>query len=187
MTKRMFDLLIVLVSGCALAFPFLAIMLLIKVSSRGPIFYWSKRVGQYGVVFLMPKFRTMRMETPEVATDMLENPGQYLTPIGSFLRKTSLDELPQLISVLKGDMSVVGPRSALHNQHDLIEARRLNGIDLLLPGITGWAKVNGRDKIELDEKVKLDREYLEKQNAYFDLKIIAMTGLAVISAKSITH
>jgi O-antigen biosynthesis protein WbqP len=187
MTKRMLDLLVVLIAIGPLAFPFLTIMLSIKASSKGPIFYWSKRVGQYDKLFVMPKFRTMKVGTPEVATDMLENPVQYLTPVGSFLRKTSLDELPQLISVLKGDMSVVGPRPALHTQVDLIEARRANGIDALLPGITGWAQVNGRDEIDLDEKIKLDREYLENQSISLDIKIMAKTILAVLSARSITH
>jgi O-antigen biosynthesis protein WbqP len=187
MTKRMLDLIVVFVSLCVLAFPILTIMLFIKASSKGPIFYWSKRFGRYNVFFMMPKFRTMKVGTPEVATDLLENPAQYLTPVGSFLRKTSLDELPQLICVLKGDMSVVGPRPALHTQVDLIEARSANGIDRLLPGITGWAQVNGRDEIGLDEKIKLDLEYLENQSRSLDIKIMARTILVVLSARSITH
>ena len=187
MKKRMFDIVVALVASLVFVMPFIAIMLAVKASSKGPIFFWSLRVGQYNKLFMMPKFRTMRVETPEVATDLLRNPNQYLTAVGHFLRKTSLDELPQLISVFNGDMSIVGPRPALHNQLDLIEARRANGIEVLLPGITGWAQVNGRDKIDINKKVKLDSEYLGNQSTYLDIKIIGLTLLAVLGAKGISH
>ena len=187
MTKRLFDIIVAISATIIFLAPFLAIVVAVKMSSKGPVFYWSKRVGQNSEYFMMPKFRTMRVETPEISSDMLQNPYQYMTFIGPFLRKTSLDELPQLISVLKGNMSIVGPRPALHTQHDLIAKRRAMQIDTLLPGITGWAQINGRDDIELGKKLELDRVYLQNQNLLFDIKILFLTVLAVIGCSGVTH
>ena len=157
--KRLFDLTLALLAGLVLLLPIAAVSLLVRITSPGPIFYWSDRVGKRNVLFKMPKFRTMRTGTPAVATHLLPNPSAYLTPVGSFLRKSSLDELPQLWSILKGDMSFVGPRPALFNQHDLIALRTQCSVDQLLPGLTGWAQVNGRDELPIPEKVRLDEEY----------------------------
>jgi len=187
MTKRFFDLVVAICAAIIFVVPFFVIIIAVKVSSKGPAFYWSKRVGKNSKYFMMPKFRTMRVGTPEIASDMLQNPHQYMTFIGPFLRKTSLDELPQLISVLKGYMSIVGPRPALHTQHDLIAERRAMQIDTLLPGITGWAQINGRDDIELGEKLEFDRVYLQKQNLLFDIKILLLTVLAVIGRSGVKH
>ena len=187
MGKLFFDYIIAISAAVILALPFLLIIVAVKTSSEGPVFYWSKRVGKDGKIFMMPKFRSMHIGTPEVATDLLQNPDQYLTFVGSFLRRTSLDELPQLISVLKGEMSVVGPRPALYSQADLILGRRTVGIDLLLPGITGWAQINGRDGIDLNKKIELDYEYLQRQNLWLDIKIIYLTVLAIMSSRDISH
>lgn len=185
--KRVFDLIFASVFGI-LALP-LAIVLVaaIRATSPGPAMYWSDRVGQHNRIFKMPKFRTMRADTPAVATHLLVNPEKALTPIGSFLRKSSLDELPQLWSILKGDMSLVGPRPALFNQYDLIALRTQCGVDALVPGLTGWAQVNGRDELSLSEKVRFDLHYLEKQSFVLDLKIMCMTFVKVLRRAEVSH
>ncbi len=185
--KRVFDLTLCLMMTIFLFFPFLVVALLVKTSSKGPILYWSDRVGQNNRVFKMPKFRSMRLGTPVVATDLLVNPEVYLTPIGSFLRKSSIDELPQLWSIWKGDMSFVGPRPALFNQHDLIKLRTDHGVHTLVPGLTGWAQVNGRDSVSLCEKVKFDTEYFERRSFLFDLRIIIMTFIETIFRNRVSH
>lgn len=170
-----------------LLIPFLVVAVLVKVTSTGHILYWSDRVGRHNIIFKMPKFRTMRVETPAMATHLLPDPKQFLTPIGSFLRKSSLDELPQLWSILKGDMSFVGPRPALFNQEDLIALRSQSGVDKLLPGLTGWAQINGRDELPIPEKVKLDVDYLNSQSFWLDLKIIFLTFLRVLRSDGVQH
>ena len=185
--KRLFDLVVVV-----LVFPLaLTIMLLIAlgivVTSPGPVIFWSDRVGKNNVIFRMPKFRTMKIDTPNVATHLLDNPDQYLTSVGKLLRRTSLDELPQLWSVLKSDMSLVGPRPALFNQDDLIKLRTENNVHKLVPGLTGWAQINGRDELPIPEKVELDKEYLDRQSFWFDLKIIMLTIIRVFSRHGISH
>ena len=187
MFKRLFDLLMVLVVLPFLLFPLLALFFAIRFTSLGPALYWSNRVGQHNRIFKMPKFRSMRIGTPAVATHLLDNPNAYLTPIGSFLRKSSLDELPQLWSILVGDMSFVGPRPALFNQHDLIELRTQYGVDQLVPGLTGLAQVNGRDELPIPEKVKLDAEYLNRKSLCFDVKILWLTVLKVIRRDGVSH
>ena len=187
MVKRFVDLIIATCAIVIFAIPYLLIVVSVRFSSAGPILYWSQRAGQYGQFFMMPKFRSMLIDTPEVASDKLGNACLYLTPIGSFLRRTSLDELPQLYSVIRGDMSIVGPRPALHNQIELITSRAALGIDALRPGVTGWAQVNGRDEIELEDKLRFDHEYLEYQSLFFDIKIIWLTAVAVVSSRGITH
>jgi O-antigen biosynthesis protein WbqP len=167
--------------------PILVIALAVRCTSRGPILYWSKRVGRFNRTFLMPKFRSMREGTPAVATHLLSNAGSYLTPVGTLLRTTSLDELPQLWSILKGDMSFVGPRPALFNQDDLITLRTENGVHELVPGLTGWAQVNGRDEVSVPEKVKLDAEYLARRSFLFDLKILWLTLLKVVRREGVFH
>jgi len=163
------------------------IALLVKMSSSGPVLYWSDRVGVDNQIFKMPKFRTMRTNTPAVATHLLGNPDDYLTPAGSILRKFSLDELPQLWSIIKGDMSFVGPRPALYNQDDLINLRTINGLHKIMPGITGWAQINGRDDIPIPQKVEYDAYYLNKKSFFFDLKILYRTVLKVIRAEGVRH
>ena len=165
----------------------LVIALLVKLSSRGEIIFWSDRVGQNNIIFRMPKFRTMRINTPQLATHLLTNSNQYLIPIGSFLRKSSLDELPQLWSIFVGDMSFVGPRPALFNQEDLISDRTKLGVHLLKPGLTGWAQINGRDEISIQEKVELDYEYMEKQSFLLDFKILFLTVFKVFYREGISH
>ena len=172
MMKRLFDLCLALLMALLLVVPFLLVAVIVRLTSSGSILYWSDRIGRDNKIFKMPKFRTMRVDTPALATHLLENPKQFLTPLGSFLRQSSLDELPQLWSIFKGDMSFVGPRPALFNQHDLIELRTQYGVDKLLPGLTGWAQINGRDELPIPEKVKLDMEYMQNQSLFFDLKII---------------
>jgi O-antigen biosynthesis protein WbqP len=167
--------------------PMLFIGLAVKLSSRGPALFWSRRVGLDNRIFMMPKFRTMYSNTPDVATHLLEDPETYLTPIGSVLRRYSLDELPQIWSILKGDMSLVGPRPALHNQEDLVEFRTAKGIHMLTPGITGWAQVNGRDSISIPVKVRYDEYYLNHRTFLFDMKILWMTFLKVIRSEGIKH
>ena len=167
--------------------PILGVALIVRVTSKGSILYWSDRVGRDGKIFKMPKFRSMLTDTPAVATHLLDNPNSYLSPIGGFLRRSSLDELPQLFSVLKGDMSFVGPRPALFNQDDLIALRKEKGVDKLLPGITGWAQVNGRDELSIADKVALDVEYLSRKSFWFDIKILWMTFLRVISRDGVSH
>jgi O-antigen biosynthesis protein WbqP len=180
----------IVVSGSVLvvlALPLLLLAGLVRVTSPGPAIHWSKRVGRGNALFLMPKFRTMRIETPQVPTHLLTEPGLWLTPIGGFLRRTSLDELPQLISVLKGDMSLVGPRPALFNQDDLVALRTAAGVEALRPGLTGWAQVNGRDELPIPDKVTLDAEYLRRRSFAFDLKILAMTLAGVLRSKGVSH
>lgn len=185
--KRIFDLIIALIGLQILLLPIFLVAIAVKITSKGPIIYWSNRVGRFNKIFQMPKFRTMRVDTPVVATHLLNDPKKFLTPIGSFLRKTSLDELPQIWSILKGDMSLVGPRPALFNQDDLIELRTRNGVDKVLPGLTGWAQINGRDELPNPEKVKFDVEYLKRQSFIFDLKIIFLTVLKVIKRDGVAH
>ena len=185
--KRLFDFLICLLALCMLALPLLLVTLVVKLSSPGPALYWSQRVGRHNQIFSMPKFRTMRIDTPVVATHLLGDPARFLTPVGSFLRKTSLDELPQLWSILIGDMSIVGPRPALFNQNDLIALRTAAGVDALVPGLTGWAQINGRDELPIPEKVALDVEYSQRRSFSFDLLIIFRTVLKVIQRDGVVH
>ena len=185
--KRIFDVVISSILGIVLLIPMMIIALIVKSESKGPVFFWSDRVGKGNVIFKMPKFRTMRKDIPVVATHLLTNATEYITPVGSFLRKTSLDELPQLWSILLGDMSLVGPRPALFNQEDLIFLRKKYGIESLTPGLTGWAQVNGRDELSIAEKVQYDAEYLKKQSFWFDVMIINLTLLKVIRQSCISH
>ncbi len=185
--KRFFDLIVVIVAGMIFAIPMLVVAVAVGLTSKGPILYWSKRVGKNNRLFSMPKFRTMRVDTPVLPTHLLGNPDAYLTSIGSFLRKSSLDELPQLWCILIGNMSVVGPRPALSNQQDLIDARTEKGIHLIKPGLTGWAQVNGRDEIELAKKVQLDYEYLDKKSLIFDLYVVLLTFYKVVKREGIQH
>jgi O-antigen biosynthesis protein WbqP len=185
--KRMFDLLLALTAAAVLAVPVVTVAILVWLTSPGPALYWSDRVGRLNTIFKMPKFRSMRVGTPAVATHLLADPNTYLTPIGSFLRKSSLDELPQLWSILAGDMSFVGPRPALFNQLDLIELRTELGVHELVPGLTGWAQINGRDELPIPEKVKLDAEYLQRQSLWFDIRILWLTFLKVIRRDGVTH
>ena len=185
--KRVFDIVLSFISIIFLLIPLIIIIILIRLTSKGNALFWSKRVGRDGITFLMPKFRSMRLETPDIASHLISDPEQYFTPIGKFLRKYSIDELPQLISIIKGDMSFVGPRPALYNQHDLIKLRREKGIDKLTPGITGWAQVNGRDEITIQHKVKLDEEYIYYQSFWFDMKILWLTFIKVIKTDGVSH
>ena len=185
--KRVFDFVLAfLVLGCA-SIPMLFIALLVKVTSKGSVLYWSDRVGKNNQVFSMPKFRSMNVDTPAVATHLLLDPKGALTPIGDFLRKSSLDELPQLWSVLKGDMSFVGPRPALFNQDDLIALRTEKGVDVLPVGLTGWAQVNGRDELPISEKVELDVEYLHRRSFWFDIYILWLTLIKVVRREGVSH
>jgi O-antigen biosynthesis protein WbqP len=165
----------------------LTIAIAIKITSNGPVLYWSNRVGRNNIIFSMPKFRTMKIDTPSVATHLLDNPDSFLTPLGRLLRATSLDEIPQLYSVIRGEMSVVGPRPALFNQNDLIAMRNKKGIDKLMPGITGWAQINGRDELEIPSKVIFDEEYLLRKSFWFDIKIISLTALKVFKGSNVSH
>lgn len=185
--KRVFDFALAFAATAALALPILIVALAVRLTSPGPALYWSKRVGRNNCIFEMPKFRSMRIDTPAVATHLLQNPDQWLTPIGSFLRKSSLDELPQLWSILKGDMSFVGPRPALFNQDDLIALRTEKDVHELVPGLTGWAQVNGRDELPIPQKVLLDAEYLQRRSFLFDLKILWMTARKVLSKDGVSH
>ena len=185
--KRTFDLFFSVMLFILLSISMLLVAIAIRLTSKGPSLYWSDRVGKNNKIFKMPKFRSMLTDAPDVATHLLDNPGSYLSPIGSLLRSSSLDELPQLFSVLKGDMSFVGPRPALFNQEDLIALRTEKGVDKLLPGITGWAQVNGRDELSIPDKVALDVEYLNRQSFWFDMKILWMTFLKVINRDGISH
>ncbi len=185
--KRLFDLFFGIVVFVLLVVLMLIIFVAVRLSSKGPSLYWSDRVGRDGIIFKMPKFRSMLADTPTVATHLLDNPDAYLSPIGDFLRLSSLDELPQLFSVLKGDMSFVGPRPALYNQDDLITLRTQKGVDKLLPGITGWAQVNGRDELSIPDKVALDVEYLNHQSFWLDVKILWMTFLKVMKRDGVSH
>jgi O-antigen biosynthesis protein WbqP len=185
--KRFFDLLLSISILVLLLAPMLLIAIAVRLTSKGPSLYWSERVGKNNKNFKMPKFRSMFTGTHAVATHLLDNPDSYLSPIGGFLRSTSLDELPQLFSVLKGNMSFVGPRPALYNQDDLIAIRTEKGVDKLLPGISGWAQVNGRDELSIPDKVALDVEYLNRQSFWFDMKILWMTFLKVLKRNGVSH
>jgi len=185
--KRFFDLFFGIVFVILLAAPMLIIAVLVRITSKGPALYWSDRVGRNNKIFKMPKFRSMLIDTPSVATHLLDNPDSCLTPIGGFLRRSSLDELPQLFSVLKGEMSFVGPRPALYNQNDLIILRSKQGINTLLPGITGLAQINGRDELTISEKVALDLEYLNHKSLWFDIKILLKTFLKVVKRVGVSH
>ena len=185
--KRAFDLMLVLLASLILFIPVVLVALLVRLTSAGPALYWSDRVGKNNTIFKMPKFRSMRVGTPAVATHLLADAHSHLTPVGNFLRKSSLDELPQLWSIICGDMSFVGPRPALFNQDDLIALRTQYGVEKLPPGLTGWAQVNGRDELPIPEKVKLDVEYLQRQSLPFDIKIIVLTFLKVVRRDGITH
>jgi O-antigen biosynthesis protein WbqP len=185
--KRLFDLAAALAAAVFLALPIVMTALAVRLTSPGPALYWSERVGRHNRIFKMPKFRSMRIDTPALATHLLQNPEHWLTPVGSFLRKSSLDELPQLWSILKGDMSFVGPRPALFNQDDLIALRTEKGVHQLVPGLTGWAQVNGRDELPIPQKVALDAEYLECRSLLFDIKILWMTALKVLARDGVSH
>lgn len=185
--KRIFDMVLAVFAGVFLLLPLVLTALMVRLTSKGPALYWSDRVGRNNQIFRMPKFRSMRVGTPAVATHLLSDPDTYLTPIGSFLRKSSLDELPQLWNILKGDMSFVGPRPALFNQQDLIELRTKAGVDTLMPGLTGWAQINGRDELPIPQKVALDVEYLHRHSLVFDIYIIFMTAMKVIRRDGIVH
>lgn len=187
MTKRIFDLLLVVGAAVVLLLPVALIAFAVRLTSVGPALYWSDRVGRRNRVFRMPKFRSMRLGTPAVATHLLSDPKVYLTPIGSFLRRSSLDELPQLWSILMGHMSFVGPRPALFNQDDLIALRTQFGVHELVPGLTGWAQVNGRDELPIPEKVKLDAEYLQRRSFWFDIRILWMTLVKVLQRDGVSH
>jgi len=185
--KRIFDLLLALAGAVVLAVPVLLVTMAVRLTSPGPALYWSDRVGRHNRIFKMPKFRSMHVDTPAVATHLLADPKAFLTPIGSFLRKSSLDELPQLWSILVGDMSFVGPRPALFNQHDLIELRTQQGVHELLPGLTGWAQINGRDELPIPAKVQLDVEYLQRQSLRLDICIVWWTFVKVLRRDGIVH
>lgn len=185
--KRLFDLLLALCALSVLLLPILLVALAVRLTSRGPALYWSNRVGRHNRLFSMPKFRSMRVDTPAVATHLLDDPARYLSPIGSFLRKSSLDELPQLWSIIKGDMSFVGPRPALFNQDDLIALRTECGVHALVPGLTGWAQINGRDELPIPEKVKLDAEYLRRRSLAFDIRILWLTFIKVLRRDGVSH
>ncbi|SEA73875.1 O-antigen biosynthesis protein WbqP [Thiothrix caldifontis] len=185
--KRQSDLALALLATAVLLIPGLIVALLVRLTSPGPVLYWSDRVGENNRIFKMPKFRSMRTDTPAIATHLLKDPKACLTPIGGFLRKTSLDEIPQLWSILKGDMSFVGPRPALFNQDDLIALRTERSVHRIPPGLTGWAQINGRDELPIPQKVALDAEYLQRQSFWFDLKIIWLTALKVIRSEGVTH
>ena len=187
MMKRFFDLTLALLALVILMIPIVLVALLVKASSPGPALYWSDRVGRHNRLFRMPKFRSMRIDTPAVATHLLENPKAWLTPVGSFLRKSSLDELPQLWSILRGDMSFVGPRPALFNQDDLIALRTACGVHALVPGLTGWAQINGRDELPIPEKVRLDAEYLARKSLAFDMQILWLTFVKVLRRDGVSH
>ena len=185
--KRLFDVALALIAAALLLIPAVLIACAVRLTSPGPALYWSARIGRNNHLFSMPKFRSMRINTPVVATHLLASPDQYLRPIGGFLRKSSLDELPQLWSILRGDMSFVGPRPALFNQHDLIAMRTALGVDTLTPGLTGWAQINGRDDLPIPEKVKLDAIYLNDQSLWLDIKIIVLTAVRVAGRKGVAH
>jgi O-antigen biosynthesis protein WbqP len=184
---RFVNLLLVFVVLLLFFMPIIIIAIIIRLTSRGPSIYWSDRVGKNNVIFKMPKFRTMQINTPAVATHLLKDSNNFITPVGNFLRRTSLDELPQLWSILKGDMNFVGPRPALFNQNDLIDLRTKEGVNKLIPGLTGWAQVNGRDDLSIPNKVALDVEYMQHQSFWFDMKILWMTFLKVIKRTGVSH
>jgi O-antigen biosynthesis protein WbqP len=185
--KRVLDLVLAVIASVIFFIPLCLLAVLVKATSTGPVFYWSDRVGRGNRIFSMPKLRTMRVDTPVVATHLLTDPQKFLTPIGGFLRKSSLDEIPQLWCIIRGDMSVVGPRPALFNQQNLIDMRTKQGVHMIRPGLTGWAQINGRDELPLPEKVKLDSDYLRRQSLAFDLKVIMLTVLKVVRRDGIVH
>ena len=185
--KRLFDVCVAGSAALILVVPLSVVAILVKTTSKGPVLYWSDRVGKNNTIFKMPKFRSMRIDTPAVATHLLQNPQAYLTPIGGFLRKSSLDELPQLWSILTGDMSLVGPRPALYNQDDLIALRTKKGVHQLVPGLTGWAQINGRDELPIPEKVALDVQYLQRQSFAFDMTILWKTFIKVLVRDGVSH
>jgi len=185
--KRLFDLIAGACAALVLLLPIVLVALAVRLTSKGPALYWSDRVGRNNVIFKMPKFRSMRVGTPAVATHLLADARSHLTPIGSFLRKSSLDELPQLWSILAGHMSFVGPRPALFNQQDLIALRINQGVHTLVPGLTGWAQVNGRDELPIPEKVKLDVVYLQSQSLWFDIRILWLTFVKVLRRDGVSH
>jgi len=185
--KRGFDFMVASVLLVLSLVPMLLIAFVVQTTSKGPALYWSDRVGQRNKIFRMPKFRSMRQDAPALATHLMGDPDDFLTPIGGFLRRSSLDEVPQIFSILNGDMSFVGPRPALFNQADLVALRTEKGVDKLIPGLTGWAQVNGRDELPIPEKVALDVEYLEKMSFWFDMKILWMTFLKVVRRDGISH
>ena len=185
--KRLFDLVLAALASLILIIPCAVVAVMVRITSPGPILYWSDRVGRGNSIFKMPKFRSMRVGTPALATHLLTDPDSHLTPVGSFLRKSSLDELPQLWSIIKGNMSFVGPRPALYNQQDLIELRTQNGVHVLVPGLTGWAQVNGRDELPIPQKVAFDTEYLRRKSIVFDIRILFLTLLKVIMRNDVAH
>ena len=185
--KRIFDIFMSLMALVVFCLPLLVVAVLVKLTSKGPALYWSDRIGKNNTIFKMPKFRTMRIDTPAVATHLLGDPDQFLTPIGNFLRKSGLDELPQLFSILKGDMSIVGPRPALFNQDDLVSLRTERGVHILTPGLTGWAQINGRDELPIPVKVEFDEYYLQNQSFLLDLKIIFKTVYNVLRSEGVSH
>ena len=185
--KRLVDLFGGIIALLLLAVPIIIVGILVRLTSKGSVLYWSDRVGRDNAVFKMPKFRTMRMGTPAVATHLLQDPKSFLTPVGGFLRKSSLDELPQIWSILIGDMSFVGPRPALFNQNDLIALRTDHGVHVLTPGLTGWAQVNGRDELPIPQKVAFDVQYLQRQSLWFDIYILWLTFVKVLQRDGVTH
>lgn len=187
MIKRLFDIVISFIALCIISLPMLLLSVLVKITSRGPVLYWSDRVGKNNKIFRMPKLRTMRTDTPAVATHLLNDPEQYLTAVGKFLRKSSLDELPQLYNIIRGDMSFIGPRPALFNQDDLVAIRTEKGVHVLTPGLTGWAQIKGRDELSINEKVKCDEYYLKNKTFWLDMKIILITILKVFGMRGISH
>lgn len=185
--RRLFDITVATASLVVLGPLLVVIALLVKLSSSGPVLHWSNRIGVNNTTFRMPKFRTMRVDAPQVASHLLDGPERYLTPIGAVLRRLSLDELPQLFSILKGDITFVGPRPALFNQHDLVELRTKHGVHQLVPGLTGWAQVNGRDTLTIQTKVEFDRQYLEQRSVLFDARIVLLTVVKVIRGDGVAH
>jgi O-antigen biosynthesis protein WbqP len=185
--KRLFDFCLALIASLILLVPIVVVAIAVRLTSKGPALYWSKRVGKNNHLFSMPKFRSMRIDTPAVATHLLGDPDRYLSPIGSFIRKTSLDELPQLWSILVGDMSFVGPRPALFNQDDLIALRTEKNVHTITPGLTGWAQINGRDELPIPQKVELDYYYLQHQSLFLDIKIIFLTFVKVVKRDGVSH
>jgi O-antigen biosynthesis protein WbqP len=185
--KRSFDFLMALILIILLILPIFIIVFIVRLSSKGPAIYWSDRVGKNNKIFKMPKFRTMQVNSPSIATHLMKDPTRFINPVGSFLRRFSLDEIPQLFSIIKGDMTFVGPRPALFNQFDLIELRCVKGVDKLVPGVTGWAQINGRDELSIADKVKLDVEYLNHKSFWFDTKILWKTFIKVVAQENISH
>ncbi len=185
--KRAFDILLALVAAIVFFIPIVVVAMAVRVTSRGPVLFWSKRVGRDNKIFMMPKFRSMRVGTPVLASHLIPTPAMHVTSIGFFLRKSSLDELPQLWSILVGDMTFVGPRPALSNQHDLIELRVLNKVHTLAPGLTGWAQINGRDELSVEQKVRFDAEYLQRKSFWFDIEILWLTLLRVLRRDGVSH